>query len=224
MIRIGVIIPAGGAGRRLGNQPKAQLMLNGRPLLQLAMAPFLERSDLVELVIALPAAALDDPPDWLQGPRIRLVGGGAERMHSVRAALAALTPDVDVVVIHDGARPLVSSQLIARVIEVAAHGVGATAALPAAETIHDVDAQHHICATLDRSRLWQAQTPQAFPRDMIVDAHRKAAADNVLATDDAGLVIRYGGHVDVVPGERTNLKITVPEDILLAEALLAHRK
>jgi 2-C-methyl-D-erythritol 4-phosphate cytidylyltransferase len=223
MSRVGVIIPAGGAGVRLGGQPKAQLVLQGHPLLRLAIAPFLERPDVVQVVVALPAGLLSDPAAWLQYPRIRLVEGGSERMHSVRAALEALTPDAEIVVVHDAARPLVSRDLIARVIEAASRGHGAIAALPASDTIHEVDERKLIRGTLDRSKLWQAQTPQAFPRAMLVEAHRMASSANATATDDAALVLRMGGQVEVVTGERTNLKITVPDDIHLAEAILAQR-
>jgi 2-C-methyl-D-erythritol 4-phosphate cytidylyltransferase len=222
-MKIGVIIPAGGAGRRLGDRPKAELLLLGRPLLQLALEPFLSRSDVVEVVIALPASTLGNPPEWLGNPRIRLVAGGAERMHSVRAALELLTPAAELVVIHDAARPLVSAELIGRVIAACEEGTGSVAALPASDTIHLADRSGRIRRTLDRSQLWIAQTPQAFPRKMIEDAHEKALAERFLATDDAGLVLHYGGAVDVVEGERTNFKITVPEDVRLAEALLAQR-
>jgi 2-C-methyl-D-erythritol 4-phosphate cytidylyltransferase len=221
MSGVAVIIPAGGAGRRLG-EPKAQLLLRGRPLLQLATQPFLERSDVLEVVIAVPASMISAPQDWLGDPRVRLVVGGAERSDSVRAALVALQSAADVVLIHDAARPLVSADLIARVIAATSQRNGAIAALPASDTIHET-ADQRIRGTLDRSKLWLAQTPQAFPRDLLTAAHRKALEDELIATDDAGLVVRYGGVVDVVMGERSNLKITVPEDIPLAEAILAAR-
>ena len=221
MSGVAVIIPAGGAGRRLG-EPKAQLLLRGRPLLQLATQPFLERSDVLEVVIAVPASMISSHPDWLSDPRVRFVVGGAERSDSVRAALVALQSVADIVLIHDAARPLVSSDLIARVIAATSQKNGAIAALPASDTIHEA-ADHRIRSTLDRSKLWQAQTPQAFPRDVLTAAHRRALDDEVIATDDAGLVVRYGGVVNVVMGERSNLKITVPEDIPLAEAILAAR-
>jgi 2-C-methyl-D-erythritol 4-phosphate cytidylyltransferase len=221
MSGVAVIIPAGGAGRRLG-EPKAQLLLRGRPLLQLATQPFLERNDVLEVIIAVPASMISAPPDWLGDPRVRLVVGGAERSDSVRAALVGLQSAADVVLIHDAARPLVSADLIARVIAATSQRNGAIAALPASDTIHET-ADQRIRGTLDRSKLWLAQTPQAFPRDLLTAAHRKALEDELIATDDAGLVVRYGGVVDVVMGERSNLKITVPEDIPLAEAILAAR-
>jgi 2-C-methyl-D-erythritol 4-phosphate cytidylyltransferase len=129
---------------------------------------------------------------------------------------------VEVVLIHDAARPLCSPDLVQRVLD-AAEGIGAVAALPASDTIHEVAADQRVMRTLDRAVLWQAQTPQAFPRELIIDAHRRAQADGVAATDDAALVVHYGGIVQVVQGEVRNLKITVPEDLLLAETLLAQQ-
>ncbi|MGH7459827.1 MAG: IspD/TarI family cytidylyltransferase, partial [Longimicrobiales bacterium] len=125
--------------------------------------------------------------------------------------------------IHDAARPLVSVALIQRVIAAALGGAGAIAALPATDTIHVVDINNHIVQTLDRSVLWHAQTPQAFPRQLIQDVHLRAAHEGVSGTDDAALVVRYGGEVRIVPGEANNLKITVPHDLELADALLAGR-
>jgi 2-C-methyl-D-erythritol 4-phosphate cytidylyltransferase len=138
----------------------------------------------------------------------------------VRNGLEALPEDVDTVVIHDAARPLVSRELIEQVIALARSGTGAIAALPATDTIHVVDDQGRIVQTPERAVLWQAQTPQAFPRAVIESAHRQALQERLPATDDAALVVRYGGAVQVVKGEPHNLKITVPADVEFAEALL----
>lgn len=207
----------------MGERPKAFLQLAGRPLLQHTLQPFLARSDVAEIVIALPVAALTLLPDWLEDRRIQVVAGGVERMDSVRNALSAISADIDVVIIHDAARPLCSPDLIERVLSAAQRGMGAVAALPATDTIHAADAAGRVLRTPERSALWQAQTPQAFPLQLILDAHRRAHADGAQATDDAGLVVRYGGHVEIINGESRNLKITVPEDLILAEALLAGR-
>lgn len=223
MTRIGVVIPAAGAGRRMGGQAKAELVLNGEPLLQRVLAVFLALDDVHQIVVALPADRLATSAGWLRNARVQQVMGGAERSDSVRAGLAALATEVDTVVIHDVARPLVSTQLIERVIAVARTGIGAIAALPATDTIHVVDADGRIVQTPQRAVLWQAQTPQAFPRAMLEAAHRQAAEEGAPATDDAALVVRCGGIVQVVPGEPDNLKITVPQDLVLAEALLARR-
>lgn len=224
MSRVAVVIPAGGAGSRMGQRPKFLLQLAGQPLLQRTLQPFLARADVVEVVVALPVGAMTPLPDWLQDPRIHVVAGGAERMDSVRNALAVISVHVDVVVIHDAARPLCSPDLIERVLSAAQQGAGALPALPATDTVHEADAEGRILRTPERSALWQAQTPQAFPRQLILDAHRRAVVDGVKSTDDAGLVAHYGGRVQIIKGEASNLKITVPEDLVLAEALLAGQR
>src|SRR6185503_19389082 len=116
--------------------------------------------------------------------------------------------------------PLASPALIARVIDAVTPETGAIAALPASDTVHVVAAGEFITLTPDRKSLWYAQTPQAFPRKMIADAHAAAEREQVSPTDDAALVVRYGGRVCVVPGETSNIKITVPADLEIAAALL----
>jgi 2-C-methyl-D-erythritol 4-phosphate cytidylyltransferase len=233
MSRVGVIIPAGGAGRRMGDRPKAELLLLGRPMLELVVEPFLNNPDVVEIVIALPEMLLDSTAISPRDRRIKRVVGGEQRQDSVRAGLRVLRSDADVVLVHDAARPLVTAELIARVIgAVEGDGIGAVAALPASDTIHEAvagrDAQtglrNPIRRTLDRRFLWQAQTPQGFPRLLLEQAHEKAAAEGFIATDEAALLMHYGGAVTVVTGDRSNIKITVPEDIVIAEAILAHRQ
>ena len=220
---VGAVIPAGGTGRRMGGQAKAELVLKGVPLLRRVLDRFLAIEDVKYIVVAAPVAMVTEPPAWLKQPRVHVVAGGAERSDSVRHGLEALPAEVDTVVIHDAARPLVSRELIEQVIALARSGTGAIAALPATDTIHVVDDQGRIVQTPERAGLWQAQTPQAFPRTVIESAHRQALQEQLPATDDAALVVRYGGAVQVVRGEAHNLKITVPADVQFAEALLAAR-
>lgn len=219
-VRAAVVVAAGGAGRRMGEVRKQYLELAGEPLLLHALRPFLAQAAVEWVVVALPA---DDPepPAWLAGidPRVRTVPGGEERGDSVRAGLAAVPEEADVVLVHDAARPLVRAAVIQRAIERAATGVGAVVAVPVADTIKVVT-DGVIAETADRTCLWQAQTPQAFPRGMIMDAYRRAAAEGLAATDDAALVERYGGRVVVVEGDRSNLKVTTEADLAVAEALL----
>jgi 2-C-methyl-D-erythritol 4-phosphate cytidylyltransferase len=221
-VRVALLVPAGGAGRRMGGVHKPMLEVAGRPMLARSLAPFLERRDVVHVIVALPAELCADPPAWLTADaRVRVVAGGAERGDSVRNALDVLGDDVDVILVHDAARPLVTDDVIERCIRAAAGGRAAIAAVPVVDTIKEVDAGGRIVATPDRRRLWAAQTPQAFPAAMLRSAHDRAAQEGVGATDDAALVARYGDEVIVVEGDPGNLKVTTPADIAVAEALIA---
>lgn len=225
-VRAAAVIAAGGSGRRVGGYVAKQfLVLAGEPVLLRTLRVFLGHPAMESIVVALPPEAAASPPSWLADldARIRLVAGGAERGDSVAAGLEAVPEDCDVVLIHDAARPLVTRGVLDRVIAAAARGVGAVAAVPVADTIKEVDAARRIVGTPDRRRLWQAQTPQAFPRALVLDAYRRAAAEGIAATDDAALVERFGGAVEVVEGSTENLKITRPADVVLAEAILARR-
>jgi 2-C-methyl-D-erythritol 4-phosphate cytidylyltransferase len=177
-------------------------------------------------VVALPAEDAAAPPDWLRplvGDRLRLVAGGTERGDSVRAALAALPAACSVVLVHDAARPLVSVDTIEAVIALARRGAGAVAAVPLGDTLKSVpDGPNSftIRSTIPRAGLWRAQTPQGFPRALLERAAEAARADGVQTTDDAEMVERIGGVVQVVPDQSTNLKLTTQGDFDLAEALL----
>jgi len=219
---VGVVIPAGGSGRRMGGLRKQYLELAGEPVLLRALRPFLEHPSVAAVVIALPADDAALPPEWLRDvdERVRLVAGGAERADSVRRALEQVPETIRRVLVHDAARPLVTRQVIDRTLAAVAEGQGAIAAVRIADTVKEVDAQGGIVATRDRSRLWRAQTPQAFPRDLLVAAYRAAAEEGMGATDDAALVERIGGRVVVVDGDVANLKVTTPADVAIAEALL----
>jgi 2-C-methyl-D-erythritol 4-phosphate cytidylyltransferase len=217
-----VVIAAGGAGRRMGGVRKQYLELLGEPVLVHALRPFLAHPAIGWAVVALPEEDLADPPAWLPGldPRIILVAGGAERGDSVRLALEAVPEEAELVLVHDAARPLVERAVIDRALTAALAGVGAVAAVPLADTLKEVDAEGRITGTPDRSRFWRAQTPQAFPRRILLDTARRALADGYEATDDAALVEHYGGTVIVVEGSPANLKVTTPADIVVAESLL----
>jgi 2-C-methyl-D-erythritol 4-phosphate cytidylyltransferase len=155
--------------------------------------------------------------------RIRVVAGGETRRDSVWAGLQALSGTLDVAVVHDGARPLVSSEVVSRCIELAGGGVGAVAGVPAVDTVKQVDDEGTVVATPDRARLWHAQTPQAFPLEMIVRAYRSALAENISPTDDAALVEREGGRVVMVESSVDNLKITWAEDLEVGALILSRR-
>jgi 2-C-methyl-D-erythritol 4-phosphate cytidylyltransferase len=222
-MRVAVIIPAGGAGRRMGGAVKPLLLLAGEPVLARCIRPFLARTDVEWVVVALPPALHTAPPAWLAvDPRVSTVAGGEERGDSVRHALAAVPVEADVILVHDAARPLVSQAVIERCVRAAASGVCAVAAVPVVDTIKTVDGDGVILGTPERGRLRAAQTPQAFPADVLRKACNRAAHDGLSATDDAALVAHYGARVITVEGEPGNMKITTAADLVLAEALLLH--
>lgn len=218
-IRVGVAVPAAGSGRRMGGVRKAFLELEGEPVLVHALRPFLARDEVVAVAVALSPADALEPPDWLTGldPRVQVVPGGATRTESVRKAVRALPDDLTVVAVHDAARPLVRPDVVARCIELAAAGEGAVAGVPAVDTLKETDEGGIVARTLDRSRIWQAHTPQVFPAALAFQAYGAGATE---ATDDAALIERLGGRVRMVDGGRWNLKVTRPEDLPVAEALL----
>ncbi|HSH46055.1 MAG TPA: 2-C-methyl-D-erythritol 4-phosphate cytidylyltransferase [Longimicrobiales bacterium] len=215
---VAAVIPAGGQGRRMGGR-KQYLELAGEPILLRTLRPFLEHPRVILVVVALPPEDTASPPPFLPA-EVEVVAGGRERGDSVRAALAAVPDTVDAVLVHDAARPLVTGDVIDRVLAAVDTGIGALAAIPVADTLKRVNADGVVEATVDRAGLWRAQTPQGFPRAMIVDAYARAAEEGIAATDEAGLVERYGGRVVVVDGSARNIKITRPEDLDLALRLL----
>ena len=222
---VGVVVPAAGVSQRMGGERKQFLSLAGEPVLLRAVRPFLAQSGVRAVVVALPADQVEPAPSWLidRDDRIAVIEGGETRRDSVWAGLQALPKDLDVVVVHDGARPLVSPDVVARCIAVAGGGVGAVAGYPAVDTMKHVDGAGGVTGTPERSSLWHAQTPQAFPRGQILEAYRRAVEEDWPATDDAGLIERIGGAVIMVESSPTNLKITCREDVAVAESLLARR-
>jgi 2-C-methyl-D-erythritol 4-phosphate cytidylyltransferase len=212
------LIVAAGRGERLGSVgPKALVMLAGRPMLEWSVEALAGVEEIGQVVVALPPGVT--APHGTVG-----VAGGAERSHSVRAALRAADPDADVVLVHDAARPLVSGALARDCLAALAEEDcdAAIAAAPVSDTIKE-SAGRTVLRTLDRSRLWAVQTPQVFRRDALERA--LGQPDEVLAsaTDDASLVEAAGGTVRLVPAPRENLKVTTPDDLRLAELLLLSR-
>lgn len=183
---------------------------------------FQARPDVAMVVAVLPRRYAGDPPPWIfqsDLERLLISVGGNERGESVFNGLEDLPPEVRIVVIHDAARPLVPDSVIDAVIVAARAGNVATAALPVVDTLKRVNVNGLVTETVARDQLWRAQTPQAFPRDIIDAVHRRAKLDLVSATDDVGLCERYGVPVMVVPGSERAMKITTEEDFARAEAL-----
>ncbi len=221
------IIPAAGSGTRVGGQiPKQFLEIAGAPILAHTMQRFIECDDIGALAVALPADRLDEFRNrhWAANVRkpVFYVSGGAERSDSILNALHAVAHlNPEIVAVHDAVRPFVSSAQISAVIAKAQEVGAAILALPATDTIKEVE-NGLIQRTIDRRRVWRAQTPQAFRYDLLIRANLEARAANMpsaLTTDDALLVERLGVPVAVVEGSPNNIKITTPEDLVLAEKL-----
>ncbi len=222
---VGVVIVAAGSGSRTGSAELKQFRwVAGRPMLLHSLQAFMARPDVGCVVCVLPKSHAGDPPPWIfqcDVDRLMLSVGGRERHESVRNGLEDLPDEVRYVLVHDAARPLVTDDTIDRVIAEARAGRGAVAALPAVDTLKEVDDDGHIVRTIDRARVWRAQTPQGFPREMIERAHAEAARSGAAATDDAGLCERLGLPVVVVRGSERALKITEEADFLRADAMYA---
>ena len=220
---VGVVIVAAGASTRAGGGELKQLRwLAGKPMLLHSLQTFMARPDVVSVVCVLPARYAGDPPPWIfqcDVDRLMIAPGGRTRTESVANGLDDLPDEARIVLVHDAARPFVDDATIGRVVQRVRLGESAVAALPVFDTLKEVDETNHVARTVERARLWRAQTPQGFPREVIVRAHREAAAERLTATDDAALCERLGIPVSVVLGSERALKITTEEDFVRAEAL-----
>lgn len=217
---VAVLVPAAGAGVRLGpGGPKALRLLDGEPLLVHAIRRVAAASSVRLIVVAAPAAEVEAVRALLAPVApVTVVAGGAERQESVALALAAVPDDVEIVLVHDAARALTPPRLVESVAAAVREGRPAVIpVLPVVDTIKEVGPGEAVLGTVDRSVLRSVQTPQGFRREVLVAAHA-AAADPL--TDDAGLVEKAGLPVTCVPGSELALKITRPLDLILAEALL----
>ncbi len=225
-MHVSAIIAAGGRGSRLGGaQPKQLQMLAGVPILKRTVDAFLHGYAFDEVVVALPSELAADPPSYLDS--VIVVEGGERRQDSVANAFRAVAPSSQIIVIHDAARPLVSSALIERTIDAASKHGAAIAALPARDTVKRTDQSRMIRGTIPRDQIFLAQTPQAFRvgvlRDALLRAEALAKAGELAsdATDEAMLAEQAGHSVYLVEGDPRNLKITTAEDLEIAERLAA---
>jgi 2-C-methyl-D-erythritol 4-phosphate cytidylyltransferase len=225
---VGVIIVAAGSGSRTGSEELKQFRwVAGKPMLLHSIQIFQARTDVAMVVCVLPREYVGDPPPWIfqsDADRLLLSVGGRERSESVANGLEDLPSECEIVVIHDAARPLVTSETIGRVIDEARQGHGAVAAIPVIDTLKRVESNGKVIETVDRFGLWRAQTPQAFPRKAIERAHREAREADRIATDDAALCEQIGLPVVVVRGSERAQKITEENDFALVEALSIFRE
>lgn len=219
---VGVVVPAAGRGVRVGEEgPKAYIPLLGRPLIWHALCPFVSLK-IPEIVVVIPPGTerTFEAAVGLSWPPVRIVSGRATRSESVRAGLEMLGPERELVLVHDGARPCVTEGLIRRVIRLLEGTEAAIPVLPLRETVKIVDGEE-VVETPDRTRLRSVQTPQGFRAAVLRRAYE---ATSQSAPDDAALVEALGVSVRTCPGDPLNLKVTYPEDLLLAEVILKGRE
>jgi 2-C-methyl-D-erythritol 4-phosphate cytidylyltransferase/2-C-methyl-D-erythritol 2,4-cyclodiphosphate synthase len=227
-MRTEVILLAAGCGKRMqAGENKVFLPLCGVPVLCRSVRAFQGLCDTLVLVVKPeeePKARELLTAHGLMNDISAIAYGGPERQDSVRNGLTVLSREESVVLVHDAARPLVTRDIIKRAIaSVRAHGTG-VAAVPVKDTIKQADWENKVVSTLDRAQLRAVQTPQGFLKSILLKAHRKAEETGILATDDAALAEAMGETVQLSDGSFENLKITTPEDMLMAEAVLKGRK
>ena len=216
------IILAGGSSTRYGTgENKTLVELCGRPVLEYSLQVFLSASQIDEIVLAARAGEKEELQRLAErlspAKPVTVVIGGVDRAASVENALKAAHGEV--VLIHDGARPLVTGQMITDCLSALKEADGATLAVPSRDTVKLADEEGYVEATTNRSRTWLVQTPQAFRREELLKLHH-SLMEREMVTDDCMLLERAGRRVKLVPGSRRNIKITTPEDKELAEFYL----
>ena len=228
-MKVAAIIPAAGIGARMKHDtPKPYLMLAGKPILAHTLAMFETSPDVHEVSVVVHPADLDSCQEQVIAPFafkkvLRLVPGGKERQDSVYNALKVLQKeeDLEIVLVHDGVRPFITHDHIHRVIQAARKYGGAALGWPVQDTLKKVSPRGEVLKTLDRRDLWQIQTPQAFQTQLLWRAFLEAYSRNFYGTDEASLVEALYQTVMIVQGSPFNLKITTPEDLQMAEAILS---
>jgi 2-C-methyl-D-erythritol 4-phosphate cytidylyltransferase len=227
IVTVGVIIPAAGRGKRMGapvNKPF--LPLGGQPVLLHTLRVFDTHPQVDEIVVVSAARETERVKELLRNQGLskvtQVIPGGAERQESVFRGLKVLSTEW--VLVHDAVRPFVTHELIDSLLRAVRLHEAAVLAVPLKDTVKMVGEAGVVEKTPDRRRLWAVQTPQAFRRTLLEDAHRRAAEVGLVGTDDAMLVEELGAEVRVVPGDYANIKLTTPEDLAIAEAILTMRR
>jgi 2-C-methyl-D-erythritol 4-phosphate cytidylyltransferase/2-C-methyl-D-erythritol 2,4-cyclodiphosphate synthase len=222
------IIPAGGAGTRMGrNRPKQYLELAGEPILIHTLRAFAATDGVDGIIVVVPKEWLAQTQGFIDRSGVTkilsVVAGGSRRQDSVANGLEAVPPETTFVLVHDGARPLITPELIGRCLSGAKVHGAAMAALPVSDTLKKVNGALVIEATVDRSSLYQAQTPQVMAAAVLRHAFQQAEEDHFTGTDEASFLERIGEKMVVVDGDEENIKVTRPGDLILAETILARR-
>ena len=222
------IFPAAGRGSRMkADRNKILLELEGEAILIQTLKKFAEIDRITNLIIAVSKEEIPIIKNLLESKNfskpIQIVEGGSERQFSIYNAIKKVPSESEIVLIHDAARPLISVEIIDRVIDSAIEFGGSIAAVPEKNTIKIATSDQFVDKTLPRNLLWEIQTPQAFRREIIEKAYESAISDKFLGTDDSSLVERIGYPVKIVESESSNIKITTPDDLLFAKEFIRRR-
>ncbi len=229
MSKVTALIPAAGSGKRMGKAVAKQFLpLGDKPMLAHTLLAFQRAPEIDEIIPILSQedieGCLRDVIEEFRISKVRiLVVGGKERQDSVLHGLLKIGKDTAVVLVHDGVRPFVTSEMISEAVGLAKKGECVAVGVPIKDTIKEVDDNKIVRRTLERGRLWAIQTPQAFPVKILRHAYEESAKQKMYGTDDATLVERAGGTVRVIMGSYENIKITTAEDLILAEEILKRR-
>ncbi len=230
MNRTAALVPAAGRGERLGpGEPKALREISGVPMLVYAVSALASARSIDLVVVAAPPRDVDSVAAMLSqqsfSDKVTVVAGGDTRQESVARALIALPLDVDVVLVHDAARPLAPVELVSAVVaSVRAGNPAVVPGLAVTDTIKEVNDQGEVVATVDRNSLRAIQTPQGFDRELLQRAHAQLDESQGIFTDDAGLIEAMGVPVKVIEGHVEAMKITRPFDLAIAETIIAKRR
>ncbi|MCF7886346.1 MAG: 2-C-methyl-D-erythritol 4-phosphate cytidylyltransferase, partial [Candidatus Marinimicrobia bacterium] len=221
---ISTIIVAAGKGNRMGTRlPKQFLKIENNTILYHTLDQFATIETIDEIIVVVAREYLDSEilqaslPSQLQSKQVKLIAGGSSRQESVGKGLNRLDERTDIVVVHDGVRPFVTQTIIEKNIEQCRTKDAILTAFPVTDTLKEIK-RDHVIGTLDREKIWSAQTPQTFKTELLKAAYEKAIEEDLQATDEAGLMEKYQ-KVHVIRGDKHNFKITHKEDLLLARAL-----
>jgi 2-C-methyl-D-erythritol 4-phosphate cytidylyltransferase len=229
MSKVTALVPAAGMGKRMGKAVAKQFLpLGDKPMLAHTLLVFQRSPEIDEIIPILSEedmeSCLRDVIEAFHLTKVKtLVVGGKERQDSVYNGIRKLEKDAAIILVHDGVRPFVTHEMIRECVEFARKGECVAVGVPLKDTIKQVDDKGIVQQTLERSRLWAIQTPQAFPAKVLRKAYDESYKNNVFGTDDATLVERAGNKVRVLMGSYENIKITTPEDLVLAEEILKRR-
>ena len=219
------VVPAGGTGTRMGGTvPKQFLELNGKPILYYTLKTLQDCGIISELILVVPEKEYENAcSDWLGKPEIvtKVVVGGEKRQDSVYKGFCELSPQTEIVLVHDGVRPFLSHQMIQESVDAAREYGAAITAIPVNDTIKKVDDSGLVSKTVDREGLWRVQTPQVFRYELLEEAFKKANSKKFYGTDEGTLIEHLGKPVKIVEGSEQNIKITRPEDLRLSEIFIS---